>query len=202
MVKNNKKILSSIIIVLVVALSTFYCYMAVGFANAVVKTVEGIDNAKKQWKSEGVNPIDSMKNQIKEAATKLANAKKITNGCDIVEILIHKECVISNARLNAPKLKQINFVVPLNQDSLHCDSLNFDEKEINIYHESVNIDSVKHIKSTPDNPVRTFYVLEHQNKDTEKAIELFYSPSGSIFRIEAKNNNGNWSIKDFFCAKY
>ncbi len=44
----------------------FLIYIGIGFGEAVVKAVEGIDEAKKEWDSQNANPIDSMKNSIIE----------------------------------------------------------------------------------------------------------------------------------------
>ena len=45
-------------------LGLFYCYIANGFANAVVKTVKSIDELNGNWDSLNVNPADSIKKEL------------------------------------------------------------------------------------------------------------------------------------------
>lgn len=58
---NILGILSSLILLL---LFVFYYRIGIGFGEAMVNTAEGLKNAQEDWISEGVNPLDSLKNQI------------------------------------------------------------------------------------------------------------------------------------------
>lgn len=48
----------------ILLIALFYCYIAFGFANAVVKTVKAVDDLEKNWDSLNVNPIDSVNEKL------------------------------------------------------------------------------------------------------------------------------------------
>jgi len=42
-----------------------FLYVSIGFGNAVVGTVKSVDAAKKEWKNDGVNPVDTILNDVR-----------------------------------------------------------------------------------------------------------------------------------------
>ena len=52
--------------ILLILMFAFYYHLGIGFGRATVKTIEGVRNANKEWLSNGVNPQDSIKNQLLE----------------------------------------------------------------------------------------------------------------------------------------
>jgi len=66
--KRTFLILSSSVVVLIIALIFMYYSLGTGFGNAVVKTTKGVRDAQKEWKEDGVNPLDTIREQIKSIA--------------------------------------------------------------------------------------------------------------------------------------
>lgn len=60
---NNKAKLTFFLgfgLVALICLLVFFISIGIGFGNAAVKTIENIDTIKKDWKDEGINPLDSI----------------------------------------------------------------------------------------------------------------------------------------------
>ena len=63
----NKKIRRLVIItilILVLSVCYFYYSIAIGFGESIPKVVRGVNNAKKEWKKDSINPLDSIKKII------------------------------------------------------------------------------------------------------------------------------------------
>jgi hypothetical protein len=71
MIKNQKDratiilVLLSGVVCIGILLVGAFLYISIGYGNAVVNTVKSVDTAKKEWKSDKVNPIDTILNDIR-----------------------------------------------------------------------------------------------------------------------------------------
>ncbi len=59
-------ILASILLTATIVVFAIYYYLGIGFGNAVVNTAKGIRDTKEKWSQEGVNPMETIKEQIRE----------------------------------------------------------------------------------------------------------------------------------------
>ena len=73
MKKKSKYLVILIIAFVIIGIISFYLKIGIGFGNAVTNTVKGIDDIKKEWQSEGVNPLDSVLNSAIEIIDSTAN---------------------------------------------------------------------------------------------------------------------------------
>ena len=61
--KNRDGIIIAILVVFASAVAvgiSLFLYVSIGFGNAVVNTVKGVHEAKREWKMDSVDPIDSL----------------------------------------------------------------------------------------------------------------------------------------------
>ncbi len=75
----NKRIfviLASILLTATIIVFAIYYYLGIGFGNAVVNTAKGIRDAKEKWSQEGVNPMDTIKEQIREMTLDSSESKE------------------------------------------------------------------------------------------------------------------------------
>lgn len=63
---KNKRIVIPLIVFLcsILAVVSIYYYMGLGFGQAVVKTVKGVEEAKKDWKENDFKPVDTIKTKV------------------------------------------------------------------------------------------------------------------------------------------
>jgi len=65
MTKSNKiKIVIFLLLTTISIVSYVLLRIGIGFGDAVSKTSIGIHNAKKEWKQDSINPVDTIKNQL------------------------------------------------------------------------------------------------------------------------------------------
>lgn len=62
--KHNRKYLLMFSLTALLILFGFYLYIANGFAKSAIKTIEAVHGLQKEWKSEGINPVDSIQKVV------------------------------------------------------------------------------------------------------------------------------------------
>ncbi len=124
-----------------------------------------------------------------------------TTDCLIILELLKKECTDVNARLSFPALKQIRILVPSNKYFLDCNQFTLGKIPVVVNHQDIKINDLE-TKSTRDEPIRTFYLMDYKRWSTYKSIELFHAPSGSIFKIVVKIYKDKAINDNFLCAKF
>ena len=78
MSKSKKGIfykISAFALCIITIIFGFYYYLGIGFGKAVVKSVIGVEKAKKEWKSKNLNLIDSVKTKLIETIDSINNVK-------------------------------------------------------------------------------------------------------------------------------
>lgn len=130
----------------------------------------------------------------------LKETLKDTTDCLIILELLKKECANVNGRLSFPALKQIRLLVPSKKYFLDCNQFTLGEIPVVVDHQDVKIKDLE-TKSTRDEPIRTFYLMDYKRWSTYKSIELFHAPSGSIFKIVVKIDKDKAVIDHSLCAK-
>lgn len=127
---------------------------------------------------------------------------KDTTDCNLLIAMLEKECVASSARLNVPTLEQIILLVPSDRYNLDCNQFMIGNIHVIINHQLVNFTIIKNYKSEKDDPVRMLYLMDYKSRSGYKTMELFYPPSGGIFKMVVKMDGGKAVIDDFFCANF
>lgn len=125
-----------------------------------------------------------------------------TTDCFLLLEMLKKECINLTARLSVSTLKQVVILVPSDKYDLDCDQFTLGKIPVFVNHQLVNLDSVGKYKPKEDEPVRVFYLMDYKRRNNYKSIELFYIPSGGIFKIVVKIDGGKAVIEDFFCANF
>jgi len=155
---------------------------------------------KCQSNSEATSNLNS-DNRIEDEEPPIVLLKDTTD-CSLLLEVLKKECVAVTSRLNVPTLEQIVILVPSGKYKLDCNQFTLGEIPVSVKHQVVDLDTIRNYKPQKDEPVRKFYTMDYKNRNGYKIIELFYSPSGSIYKLTVKIDEEKAMVDDFFCASY
>lgn len=122
--------------------------------------------------------------------------------CFLLHYLLAEECVKHSSRLDHDSLRTIEIVFPLVSRKLSCSSLEINKTQVNLRFEDFDLNIIKHVRSTRDNPLRVFYLLKTEMNTHTKMIELFYGPSNSIYKIQANLTKSVVEIEEVVCANF
>lgn len=122
--------------------------------------------------------------------------------CFLLHYLLSEECVKQSSRLNHDSLRIIEIIFPLVSQKMSCSNLEINNIQVDLKFEDFDLNTVKHIKSTRDNPLRTFHLLKIEMSTHVKMVELFYGPSNSIFKIKANMIASGIEIEEIICANF
>jgi hypothetical protein len=143
------------------------------------------------------------KEQIQDKVDLISNTDfKSIDECVLLTYMLSEGCLKYSARLSHDSLKVVRIVFPDTLEAFVCDQLRINDVSVQLKFEAFDLNVIKHVKSTPNNPLRTFYLLKSEMSTSSKVIELFYGPSNSIYRLKVNKVKAGVEFEDLICANF
>ena len=132
----------------------------------------------------------------------IENTKVLSDAsdCGLLSVLFDEKCVIFNSKINTSCIRNGLIIMPVSQYEFHCDEFFVGDIPFSIEQRDVNIKNYDIMQNTPSKAV--FYLMKYENDSNFKSIELFYRPSGSIFKVTIEKADGQGIVRQLFCAKF